>query len=349
MIETKGLSILPRPCEVPCPIVMFNKRYGCGLHFFHKYPAAIAFVRNEHGDFTCSNQHQNKQFHANLTFDRWIKKESKSIFSSRTGISYNSKYVVCNSNRKLRPGRTHIYHKLMNNFQLTPSPNLRTAKKQQIRFERSCHRILSQEVTKPGAVSSTSTKLATAKKGRFLFLPSQKFTTPLKHLRYKKTVDIPKQKDYNFTIPHYFGTNTNTTSRPKATSNFSIATATTSASVLNNEILYTVAPYNPTPDMFIPLKYRDIIPPDPIYDHFGSFIALALGNDTHDERLRKADDAKFTARIDELTVEGEASRVRYQQHLEERSKEITDLIIQEDIRIHDLALYHGTSSKNVKY
>ncbi|POG60635.1 hypothetical protein GLOIN_2v758612 [Rhizophagus irregularis DAOM 181602=DAOM 197198] len=55
-IEAKGLPIPPRLCEVPCPIVMSNNRHGCGLHFFHKYPAAIAFVRNEHGDFTPKNQ-----------------------------------------------------------------------------------------------------------------------------------------------------------------------------------------------------------------------------------------------------------------------------------------------------
>ncbi|EXX51774.1 hypothetical protein RirG_258770 [Rhizophagus irregularis DAOM 197198w] len=211
IIEAKGLSLPPQHCEVPSPIVMSDNRYECGLHFFKKYPDGIVFVQNENGDLIPKIQQQNKQLHANLTFDRWIKKESKLIFSSRTGISYNLRYIVCNSNRKLRPGRTHIYHKLMNYFQFTPSPNPKTAKKQHIRFEHSCHRILSQEVIKPGAVSSISTKLAAAKKRRFLFLPSQKFTTPLKHLCYKKTVNIPKQKNYNFTIPHYFGTNANTT------------------------------------------------------------------------------------------------------------------------------------------
>ncbi|CAG8751242.1 uncharacterized protein OCT59_015199 [Rhizophagus irregularis] len=209
--NAKGLSLPPQHCEVPSPIVMSDNRYECGLHFFKKYPDGIVFVQNENGDLIPKIQQQNKQLHANLTFDRWIKKESKLIFSSRTGISYNLRYIVCNSNRKLRPGRTHIYHKLMNYFQFTPSPNPKTAKKQHIRFEHSCHRILSQEVIKPGAVSSISTKLAAAKKRRFLFLPSQKFTTPLKHLCYKKTVNIPKQKNYNFTIPHYFGTNANTT------------------------------------------------------------------------------------------------------------------------------------------
>ncbi|PKK69758.1 hypothetical protein RhiirC2_866558 [Rhizophagus irregularis] len=55
-IEAKGLSIPPRFCEVPCPIVMSDNRHGCGLHFFYKYPAAIAFVRNEHGDLIPKNQ-----------------------------------------------------------------------------------------------------------------------------------------------------------------------------------------------------------------------------------------------------------------------------------------------------
>ncbi|PKK40809.1 hypothetical protein RhiirC2_805305, partial [Rhizophagus irregularis] len=148
----------------------------------------------------------------------------------------------------------------------------------------------------------------------------------------------------------------NMTIRSKALCNISIVTAMTSASVPNNEILYTVAPYNPTSDMFIPIKYRDIIPPDPIYDNLGSFIVpgsrewftymYQLDLDTRDDRLKKADDAKFTAYIDELTAKGKAFRARYQQRLDEHSKETTELILQEETRIHDLAIYHGTSSKH---
>ncbi|PKK59009.1 hypothetical protein RhiirC2_850966 [Rhizophagus irregularis] len=43
MIEAKGLSIPPRACEVPSLIVMSNNRYGCGLHFFKKYPVPVVF------------------------------------------------------------------------------------------------------------------------------------------------------------------------------------------------------------------------------------------------------------------------------------------------------------------
>ncbi|CAG8610145.1 18616_t:CDS:2 [Rhizophagus irregularis] len=353
------LSLPPRCCEVPSPIVMSNNRYGCGLHFFKKYPDGLTFIRNDNGDFTPKIHPQNKELHAKLTFDRWIKKESKSIFSTRTGISYNFRYIVCNSNRKINPGRTHIYHKLMNNFRSTPSPNSRTAKKQQVRFERSCRRILSQEVIKPGAVSSTSTKLAAAKKGRFLFLPSQKFTAPLRHLHYKKTADIPKQKDYNFTIPHYFSANTNTSKELRTTRNTSNVTESTLIPASNDDLLYTVAPYNPTPDMFISIKYRDIIPPDPIYDNFGSFIVpgsrewftymYQLDLNTRDERLEKAEATKFNARMDELYAENQATKLRYQQHQEERSLNIKKLQLEEAARIQTLARYHGTSSNHVLY
>uniref|UniRef100_U9U6U3 Uncharacterized protein n=1 Tax=Rhizophagus irregularis (strain DAOM 181602 / DAOM 197198 / MUCL 43194) TaxID=747089 RepID=U9U6U3_RHIID len=45
---------------------------------------------------------------------------------------------------------------------------------------------------------------------------------------------------------------------------------------------YTVAPYHPIPDMFIPHKYRDIIPPDPIWLE----LRLAADKESAAERLR---------------------------------------------------------------
>ncbi|PKY57373.1 hypothetical protein RhiirA4_478388, partial [Rhizophagus irregularis] len=51
---------------------------------------------------------------------------------------------------------------------------------------------------------------------------------------------------------------------------YSYAIPTDDVSFLNPTI--GVAPYNPIPDMFIPAKYRNIIPKDPIYDEQGVFI-----------------------------------------------------------------------------
>lgn len=36
--------------------------------------------------------------------------------------------------------------------------------------------------------------------------------------------------------------------------------------------ILTALPYNPIPNIFVPHKYRNIIPPDPIYDQNDSFI-----------------------------------------------------------------------------
>ncbi|CAG8757484.1 467_t:CDS:2, partial [Rhizophagus irregularis] len=58
--------------------------------------------------------------------------------------------------------------------QFTPSSNPRTATKQKQRFERSVRRVLKDENINPGGTSSTSTKLAAARKRKFLFLDSQK-------------------------------------------------------------------------------------------------------------------------------------------------------------------------------
>uniref|UniRef100_U9TN98 DUF8211 domain-containing protein n=1 Tax=Rhizophagus irregularis (strain DAOM 181602 / DAOM 197198 / MUCL 43194) TaxID=747089 RepID=U9TN98_RHIID len=57
-----------------------------------------------------------------------------------------------------------MYHKLLYSFQFTPSSNPRTATKQKQRFERSVRRVLKDENINPGGTSSTSTKLAAARK-----------------------------------------------------------------------------------------------------------------------------------------------------------------------------------------
>ncbi|UZO12197.1 uncharacterized protein OCT59_003745 [Rhizophagus irregularis] len=70
----------------------------------------------------------------------------------------------CNHSRNITAGRTNMYHKLLYSFQFTPSSNPRTATKQKQRFERSVRRVLKDENINPGGTSSTSTKLAAARK-----------------------------------------------------------------------------------------------------------------------------------------------------------------------------------------
>ncbi|PKY52410.1 hypothetical protein RhiirA4_470026 [Rhizophagus irregularis] len=169
-------------------------------------------------------------------------------------------------------------------------------------FERSCRRVLKTEVIKPGAVSNVSSKFAAAKKNGFFFLPSQKITRSIKHLHYKNVNDIPAQKDYKFNIPHYFRAELKKMTLSKVGSSPKILDDDVPDLSTDDHIIHSVSPYNPIPDMFIPLKYRDIIPPDPIYDDNGSFIIpgsrewshiYRLDLDTRDEHLKKAEMARI--------------------------------------------------------
>ncbi|PKK68062.1 hypothetical protein RhiirC2_782770 [Rhizophagus irregularis] len=326
-IESKPLSLPPRLCDLPSPIAMFNNRHGCGLHFYKKYQEKTIFVRNNNGELVSPNHLQNKQLHANLIYERWKNKETKSISSLHTGITYNSRYIISN--------------------------------RQQKRFERSCRRILKQEIIKPGAVSNVSSKLATAKKNGFVFLSSQKITKSIKHLHYKKVNDIPNQKDYNFIIPQYFRTERKKVTppivvHPRITVNVDVLESTT-----NNQTILSASPYNPIPNMFIPVKYHDIIMPDPIYDDADSFIIpgsrawftymYRLDLATREERLEKAEMARMAARYAELEAESEA-RIAHQLQLEEeRTQRLAKIRKDHEIELNKEAIYQGTSSKHVEH
>lgn len=86
-------------------------------------------------------------------------------------------------------------------------------------------------------------RLITAQRYRFLYTPQQFIYKPIKHLLYTKGID---HGPYDFETPF-----------------------------LGKYIpvpVHTVEPYNPIPKMFIPHKYRDIIPQDPLYTDKGVFI-----------------------------------------------------------------------------
>ncbi|PKY54693.1 hypothetical protein RhiirA4_502062 [Rhizophagus irregularis] len=83
---------------------------------------------------------------------------------------------------------------------------------------------------------------------------------------------IPDTNDYRFLVP-YFVHNRPIPVAPPEIEVGSIEESTTPINPTSSTpILYTVEPYNPIPDMFIPHKYCNIIPPDPIYAKNGTFI-----------------------------------------------------------------------------
>ncbi|PKC02738.1 hypothetical protein RhiirA5_424795 [Rhizophagus irregularis] len=136
--------------------------------------------------------------------------------------------------------------------------NDKTKKRQEIRFARLCRRIFNKP--EHNQRNTPRHRLNTARRYRFLFLLSQYINKPIKHLKYTHGLDHP---NYGFVTPYRIDQHDNEKK---------LISSTTFTNKYSLEVFHTVAPYRPYPDMFIPHKYRNIIPKDPIYDNEGNFI-----------------------------------------------------------------------------
>ncbi|CAB4434976.1 unnamed protein product [Rhizophagus irregularis] len=154
-----------------------------------------------------------------------------------------------------------MYAKTLDNFRFVPSTKASTARKQRERFNRSPRRVFGSIIPKNNGEFNYKELISIGRKYGFLFLESQYVNKRISHLKHTRTRVTPIADQFQFSIPH------------------ASETVPAVADVKADEIIETLAgpvltalPYNPIPDMFIPHKYRNIIPKDPIYDEKGSFI-----------------------------------------------------------------------------
>ncbi|PKB93361.1 hypothetical protein RhiirA5_441493, partial [Rhizophagus irregularis] len=196
-----------------------------------------------------------KSSHANLLYYRWLNGKSKSITSRRLGISYDSNIHARDPSTTFKIGNRHMYRKCLSKFQYNLSPNLRTQKQQDIRFKRICRRVFNKMRLPPNRKASNQDYLAIARKYCFLFMNSQYVKSPVRHLLYKQCDSIPNADDYSFLVP-YFAMDFNY--KQQIMTKLTQASSSTGPSAPPEN-------YNPIPDVFIPKKYHDIIPKDPIY------------------------------------------------------------------------------------
>ncbi|UZO23958.1 uncharacterized protein OCT59_016286 [Rhizophagus irregularis] len=153
-----------------------------------------------------------------------------------------------------------MYRKVFSNFQRIFSPNLRTRQKQEKRFIRACRRVLNK-----AKGDDHQAILATARKNKFIFLKNQYVKFPIRHLVYKKGFTEPNPEDYPFLVPFYAKRHPNENKTWKNINTLSKHLNQPNTPRIIPKPPDTTEPYNPIPNMFIPEKYRDIIPKDPIY------------------------------------------------------------------------------------
>ncbi|PKY57746.1 hypothetical protein RhiirA4_479055 [Rhizophagus irregularis] len=135
----------------------------------------------------------------------------------------------------------------------TPSHNHNTARKQKAHFDRSCRRVFNSVKLRPGAIINRAVRSTTAKKHKFLYKESQKISSRISHLKHNKARISPQANKFKFNIPIY---------RQNSPSARVQQLVDEDVEMIEGTIL-TVPAYNPLPNMFIPHKYRNIIPPDP--------------------------------------------------------------------------------------
>ncbi|PKK58466.1 hypothetical protein RhiirC2_796252 [Rhizophagus irregularis] len=237
-----GLASIPHICDTPAPFIMSKNRRACITHqreFFRDKLYKKSKVESD-----TKSVDNTKAIHANLIYERWKSGTKKTVTSNRLGISYQESIHTRDVASVLVYGNKHMYRKRLSNFHLLQSKHAGVKKKQETHRLRAAHLY------------------------RFLFLKSQYVNKPVKHLIYNHGL---VSDDYGFRTPHYYMTLNHVTShadgRPKAKGHARL----TSPYPTTVNIPW-VRPYNPYPDMFIPHKYRNIIPDNPLYTDTGDFI-----------------------------------------------------------------------------
>ncbi|CAB5199539.1 unnamed protein product [Rhizophagus irregularis] len=109
----------------------------------------------------------------------------------------NNNTSILNASGFENSKQSHGNLKRLDNFSPKYSDNDKTKGRQEIRFARLCKRIFNKP--EHNRRNTTRHQLNTARRYRFLFLPSQYINKPIKHLKYTHGLDHP---NYGFVTPY---------------------------------------------------------------------------------------------------------------------------------------------------
>ncbi|EXX77917.1 hypothetical protein GLOIN_2v1487137 [Rhizophagus irregularis DAOM 181602=DAOM 197198] len=175
---------------------MSNNRHACIIH--HKN-LVLYFLSKDNKIPDVSNCKTFKDFHATRLYNRWAKKKKYQNFSNRLGISFTTSYHAYNTNVVATKGLDFIYCKKYGNLQFIPSSSPKVKKRQEARFNALVRHTFHNAKLDDNA--QTNDKLRAARHHKLLFQENQRFTAPIRHLRYKKKFIEPSQGYYTFPIP----------------------------------------------------------------------------------------------------------------------------------------------------
>ncbi|EXX58605.1 hypothetical protein GLOIN_2v1806073 [Rhizophagus irregularis DAOM 181602=DAOM 197198] len=288
------------------------------------------------------------------------------------------KYLAASNKNIIRYNFRHMYTKRLFNFKFIPSPNLKTKKKQQKRFDRTCNRVFNTRYN--SACISFEEKLKVTRKNHFIFHKYQTIHKTLSHLTYSKKSVIPDANAYPFNIPFYepiggppvpkedllldepklvfssvfkvdlptnalrlclnsSGISMNDFNFNKSTNNLTSNDAITFSPRPAHTMVTTVENYNPFRETLAD-KFKPFVPRSPIYDEYGRYLPPESG-----EWLRVVKNSYALRHQPNLVVE-------LQESLSNRRPKLKPKEIQRQLdkakRKSTLHTYHGTSAKHLQ-
>ncbi|CAB4388760.1 unnamed protein product [Rhizophagus irregularis] len=336
---------------------MSNDRCACITH--QQALARNHFYKNIKPKDDKPSRHMTEEFindkssHANLLYHRWLSGQPKHNYSKRTGISYISSIHARDNKSIVNLGNKFMYRKVLSNFQRIFSPNPHTQQKQEKRFVRSCRHVFNKMRLPPGRPAQNSDYLAIARKYRFIFLKNQYVKNSIRHLSYKKVFTEPNPEDYPFLVPFYATSQRIENRTWKNINSLKKHINQPTRLTISTDPSNPIAPYNPIPNMFIPEKYHDIIPKDPIYVNDQFIIPGSREWFTYmhnlEKSIREQEEIDFYARVDREVEEGfkQAAEEKAARWAQEKiiHQELLEKKKEKEIKE---AMYHGTTIKYLK-
>ncbi|PKB94997.1 hypothetical protein RhiirA5_386310, partial [Rhizophagus irregularis] len=224
----------------------------------HRYPSPkpdpIKSIKD--GDERPIRKPRKRNFHATRLYNRWAKKKIHRNFSNRLGISFTTSYHAYTTNVVATKGLDFIYGKKYGNFQFIPSSSPKVKKRQEARFNALVRHTFHNAKLDDNTL--TDDKFRAARRHKLLLQENQQFTSPIKHLRYKKKFVEPSQGYYTFPIPF---PETKTVSAPAIADTICNDSSVASTSNGNPLSLVNNDNWENVPEHYIPL-----IPQGAIYE-----------------------------------------------------------------------------------
>ncbi|RGB40668.1 hypothetical protein C1646_798457 [Rhizophagus diaphanus] len=199
----KNFSLDTHNCLTPCPFVMNYNRHACIRHH-HLIVKNLVNHTTTPSPARNDNSLNTKYWHSNHVYSKWKTNSTNTVYSNRLGISYHTRYVARDVSLLLPPHQSYgpMYRKRLEGFEQRYSPNPKTARRQNARFNRACRRVFKNCSSDRQRAPMNIQRDNAGRQRKFLYHSNQHINSRIWHLTYNAALfkDVPMV--HRFRFPH---------------------------------------------------------------------------------------------------------------------------------------------------